>query len=201
MRVQLAAALLLSAACLSPPDAAMPPPRDGDPGVVGSCVAGELIAGAVPFDPGPNPADSCGLDNVLERDALTTGLDRDPSSDCEEWSDGSEACSCVGLDLGAIMPVASFTVVAGTTGDACGLFECLDEEDGCGSGHDFTAWYGAELDEHIHAADRALEDGSELAEHVIEVGAGARYVAVCRNGWGEGRDDVAVDAIEVECAD
>lgn len=200
-RRSLAALACAAWGCLtSPPPSRLADDPDGgtsDDGGVLRCSPGDPIAGE-PFNASPvDPDSACAVENVLERDGEVAGLDRffgDVDSACSIWQEPElGACGCVGLDLGGIYPVSSFVVRAAPSADACGQ-SCS----ACGTGHTFTTWIGSTEGEYALARDITMA-GDVLADYTVQVAADLRYVVVCRDVWGEERDDVAVDSLEVVC--
>ncbi len=192
-RATLAASLC--AGCL-----ASPPPAelvDPDAGASGSCTAGALIPGSA-FNASPvDEQSACNVSEVEVRDGTPAGLDRrfgDIESACVKWDGDLGGCGCVGLDLGALFPVGEFVVRARPVGIAC-TEPCAD---GCGIGDYFTTWTGSERG--VYTLEDNVEMTSDLfADFTIPVGQRIRYLVVCRDVWGENRDDVEIDSIEVRC--
>ena len=89
--------------------------------------------------------------------------------------------------------MSRFIVRASPTANACGT-PCAE----CGTGHTFSAWFGTEVGEYGGATEVTMTDDS-LQDYVVQTEAELRFAVVCRDVWGEERDDVAVDSIEVLC--
>jgi hypothetical protein len=195
-------AISVCGGCLAspPPSELVDPDGRGSPedaGLPETCTPGEHIAGTA-FNASPVDSQSaCNVENVELRDDVPAGLDRrfgDLESSCSKWDEVFGACGCVGLDLGALYPVSEFVVRARPVDKGCSQI-CTS---GCGSGHFFTAWTGSQLGTYI-LAENVMMPSDTMADYTVGTDRALRYVVVCRDLWGEDRDDVAVDSIEVRC--
>lgn len=163
------------------------------------CPSGATIpvVRVVPDSQTGHPEDACNVDNALALDGVVAGLDRSGSSTCNDvWDPVQGSCGCLAVDLGAVYPIGSASVWAAPTGDACGTHPCLDTS--CGTGHSFGILVGTELDQYIAVANVGLTAGA-ITEYPVTIGTRARYLVVCREAWGQERDDVVVDAIVASC--
>jgi hypothetical protein len=196
---------ILCGGCLAspPPSELVDPPApdaqaDGEADAAGeSCTSGALVPGTA-FNASPvDSLSACNVENAELRDDVAAGLDRrlsDLESSCSKWDEVFGACGCVGLDLGGVYPVSEFLVRAQPVAMAC-TQPCTS---GCGMGRFFTTWTGSEPGTYI-VAENVMMLSDALTDYTIRVDRPLRYVVVCRDIWGEEKDDVAVDAIEVSC--
>jgi hypothetical protein len=130
---------------------------------------------------------TCNLNNVLVLDGLAAGLDYVTSSGS---LGGMTATGCVGVDFGGVMNLSRVNVVAAATDDACAGSTCCCGY--CGTGDVMNVFYGSVLGTYTFFNSYSVT--ASLTSYLLTLPL-ARYVVVCRTGFGTARDDILVDAI------
>jgi hypothetical protein len=135
---------------------------------------------------------ACSSDSVLVEDGIFAGLDH--VGLVEAQLDGTNVTACIGVELPTA--VSLITVRMKPTPQGCG-HACGAN---CGTGHTAKVFASANEAAYVHIEEVALADG--VADYTLDVPDKvglARFVAVCRPGWGNARDDLAVDVIRGAC--
>jgi hypothetical protein len=157
----------------------------------GPCVKGARVSAVRTFDPSPTPGFTCNTQNVFEEDGRVVGIDR---GDTENPLDGSNVTGCLGVELAS--EVDQVTMRVQPTAQGC-LTACSTTS--CGTGNDFAFYAGVSEGALKKVTGVALVSTS-LTDYVVAIPAsGIRFAAVCRTGYGDSRDDVAVDVIHGRC--
>ena len=143
---------------------------------------------------------ACNIDNAGSLDGQVTGLDLHSTTDigCAVLDDRiAWVCGCVAADFGAEFEVDQLQLRMGATADACGT-ACSDGA--CDTGHEVALFAGHLIDQEFAVAEYVeLTSGRAMSDYVVDAQHTIRYVIVCREAWGLGRDDVVVDAIAATC--
>ncbi|MCA9665914.1 MAG: hypothetical protein KC503_10015 [Myxococcales bacterium] len=141
-------------------------------------------------------ATTCGSpSDLLAEDGKVVGLARTPQ-DAPVTVAGVAVTACMQLDFGQAYNVQRIHVVARGVASACGD-SCTTGF--CGSGHTTNLFVSADGASWAHAGSVAIPP-SVLGKVALDnVTASARYLLVCRGGWGNGRDNIEVDHVEI-CA-
>jgi hypothetical protein len=150
------------------------------------------LRGVRAVDVSPQPGYVCALGDALDEDGKVAGIDR---GDDEQQLDGSSVTGCLAVEFPN--PIDQAVIRAKPT--PLGCFTACSSTN-CGTGHDGIVFIGASpttLRKHVSVSLVSLE----LTDYTIELGAmpDVRVVALCRTGWGDSRDDLAVDVIRGRC--
>ncbi len=171
---------------------------DGADGADGAaCASGQKTFPMLAFDATPSgtTGSACGVANLLADDGLVAGLDR-PSSGSGSVA-GKEVTQCVGADFGEGASLSTIVLRMGPGGNACNGFPCQMGPAGCGTGNVVSVFAGPTMSSLRSVPDVELTSAA-LADYDAPVKQ-ARFVVVCRQSWGQARDDVLVDSIATRC--
>lgn len=132
---------------------------------------------------------TCNVANAMATDGLWAGLD------CSEptvlkYLDGWPVTGCIAADFGAVVDLDPIIVRARAVPNACGQ-PCVDEY--CHTGDRMLVYYGTERGTYLYA--REITFTPSFVDYSITLNVPARYIVVCREGFGAARDDLAVDSI------
>lgn len=200
-----AAAGVALAGCLSAPPASTDG-DDGDDGGVAdmdgalpACSAGKELFPLRAYNASPlDQSNACRIDGALADDGVEAGLDRfssgpDSCAELDPTNADYGGCGCVGIDFGGLLPLASVTVRARWTPDACG-YPCTT----CSEGRMMAIFAGEEEGAYRFLGEVELF-GDALAEYPVAIEQPTRFVAICRDWWGEDRADIAVESVHGTC--
>lgn len=174
-------------------------PNEGGPTGTTRCDApGAILRPAVAYEATPNDGNgtACNVENALAEDGAVAGVDRTYTGRVPEI-DGEAVNGCLGVELAEETRLAKVVVRMAAANDACGVSPCEPNPEGCGTGRDTSIFVGTSRESLEVLA--AVPITSELQTYTLDVNQSVKVVVVCRNAWGDKRDDVVVDAIYGIC--
>jgi len=143
------------------------------------------------FNASANPANACNISSILRNDGAEAGLDYFSGS---ATIDGQTVTGCVAADFGAIYHMATVIVRANSEPLACAGGGCTSA---CNTGDSFTLFVGTVRGTYHFVRTTSIQ--FTPMDYSAAVNTDARFVVVCRGGFGAARDDVGVDSISAAC--
>jgi hypothetical protein len=160
---------------------------------LGPCDPSVRVLPSRAFDASPVPGFVCALDNVLAENGQLAGLDRGPD---EGRLDGKGVTGCLGVELPRT--IDQVVVRAAPVAQACAT-KCSSN---CGTGHDMLIFAGSSETTLRYVGGPDMTS-TELTDYTLALPVGVvsdiRFIAVCRTGWGDSRDDIGIDVIHGRC--
>jgi hypothetical protein len=158
-----------------------------------ACVSGKCCIpehGGVAWDATPsNTCGSvCGLANLNATDDKTAGLACDGAGAAE--IDGQSVTACIGVDFGAPLPIGPVNVRASAVKTICTV-SCTGTD--CGTGTAMRIFAG-----NTKTTLKFLKTfgvPAIITDFAVTLTSPARYVVVCRSGYGNTHDQLAIDSV------
>lgn len=161
-----------------------------------TCTPGMRATGTRVLNASLSPlGDACNLDNALAADGAGAGLDRTVGSQCSSQWDNSGSCGCLAVDLGTVRPLASIEIVARPVSLAC-TAACQTAT--CGTGRTLAVLTGLDEGQYSLPIDIMLTSAA-FTTYTRPAMRDARYIVVCRQAYGEERDDFEIDFVSAIC--
>src|SRR5262249_15222604 len=141
------------------------------------------------------PTGACGI--VCNAGAAATTDDQGAGLDCSGAGtatiDGMTATACVRADFGTIFNPTDVVIRARVGDKACAVGCSVGASNGCTMGGTFRVYTATTLASYTYINTFSSE--MSWTDVVVPLGAPARYVMVCRTGYGDYVRDVEVDVI------
>jgi hypothetical protein len=195
-----AAVVLALAGCLDAPPGGVSRDAAAD-ATASTCGPGLQVAPQSTFNASPSDGqNACAIENALLADGQEAGLDlfgltEDGCAPLAPDSGDYGGCGCVGADFGTVLPLATVTIRARWTSDACGS-PCTV----CDQGRTIDVWVG-EIGGIYRFVNHVGLTGDALLDYPFVTGGPVRYVVVCRDWYSQESADVAVDSIAGTCGE